>query len=91
MILNHPTFRVWYNEVMAELINGPLAVSEVQGFLDDAQALLTEALLADPNNRIGNSSEAIAEHFDSLRAWVVARRQSVNVQLSANGPPPPRD
>jgi len=91
VILNHPTFRVHYNEVMDELINGPLAVDVLQEFLDGAQVLLTDALLADPNNQIGNSPEAVAEQFDSLRAWVVARHQSVDAQLSANGPPQPRE
>jgi hypothetical protein len=91
VILNHPTFRVWYNGIMGELLNGPLAVDPVQEFLDDAQLLLTDALLADPNNQIGDSPEAIAQHFDSLRAWMAARHQNVRGQLSANGPPPPRN
>jgi hypothetical protein len=84
IILNHPTFRAWYNEIMAELIEGPLAVAEIHAFLNSAQALLTEALLADPNNQMGNSPEAIAEQFDSLRAWAVTRHESVNAQLTAD-------
>jgi len=75
---------------MKELIDGPLAVEPIQQFLDGAQVLLTGALLADPNNQIGNSLEAIAEKFDSLRAWAAARDASVRVQLEANGPPDPR-
>jgi hypothetical protein len=91
VILNHPTFRVQYNGIMAKLLQGPLAVDGVQDFLNGAQALLTDALLADPNNQIGSSAAAIADHFDTLRAWIVLRHSSVNSQLKANGPPAPRN
>jgi hypothetical protein len=91
IILNHPTFRVQFNEIMAELLDGPLAIDVAQEFLGGAQALLTDALLADPNNQIGNSPEAVAEHFDSLRAWVVLRHLSVIAQLEADGPPAARE
>lgn len=91
IILNHPAFRTQYNDIMSELLAGPLAVDVIHGFLNGAQALLTEALLADPNNQIGNTPQAIAAHFDSLRAWTVARHKSVLQQLIDNGPPSPRD
>ena len=91
VILNHPAFRIQYNQLMADLLEGPLAVGDVQGFLDSAQALLTPALLADPNNRIGSTPGEIAQHFDSLRAWVAARHRSVRDQLQADGPPSPRN
>lgn len=91
VILNHPAFREQYNQTMEELLDGPFAVSEVQLFLDFAEMLLTDALLADPNNRIGNTPNDIANHFDGLRAWVAARHVSVRDQLRQNGPPSPRD
>ncbi len=91
VILNHAEFRAWYNEIMAELLNGPLAVGELTNFLNSTENLLTEALLADPNNQIGNSPEAIAAHFDSLRAWAAARHENVASQVTANGPPAPRN
>jgi hypothetical protein len=90
VILNHPVFRVRYNEVMSDLLDGPFSLAALEGFLDQSQALLTEALLADPNNRIGQSPEAIAAHFDGLRRWVAERRASVRAQIDANGPPAPR-
>ena len=68
---------------MAGLLEGPLAVNVVKQFLDDAQALLTDSLLADPNNRIGNTPEEITAHFDSLRAWMETRHQNVGAQLQA--------
>ncbi len=89
-ILNHPTFRAQYNQIMAEMLDGPWAVAVLQDFLDEAEAVLTVALLDDPNNQIGNTPEAIAEHFNSLRVWVEDRHASVRAQLAANGPPAPR-
>lgn len=83
VILNHPTFGAQYDALMAELLDGPFAVSAVQEFLDGAEALLTPALLADPNNQIGNTPAAVAEHFDSLRAWAAARHANVRSQLDA--------
>jgi hypothetical protein len=72
---------------MAGLLEGPLAVNVLQTFLDGAQALLTNALLADPNNQIGDTPEAVAEHFDSLRAWAAIRHANVSAQPEANGSP----
>jgi hypothetical protein len=91
IILNHPAFRVQYNGIMAELLDGPLSLDVVHDFLNAAQELLTEALLADPNNRIGNTPEAVADHFNGLRAWAVLRHLSVSAQLEADGPPAPRE
>jgi hypothetical protein len=91
VILNHPTFRQDYNDIMNELLEGPLAVGPVQSFLDDAEALLTDALLADPNNQIGNTPAAVAQQFSALRAWAALRHANVSAQVQQNGPPPPRN
>jgi hypothetical protein len=89
-ILNHPEFRTKYNEIMTELLDGPLAAAELHAFLTEAEKLLTPALLADPNNQIGNTPEAIADHFKELRDWVTNRHADVRRQLKNNGPPAPR-
>lgn len=83
-ILNHPTFGPQYDAIMAELLEGPFAVAALQAFLTEAESLLAGALLADPNNRIGNTPAEIAGHFNSLRSWVVQRHQNVAAQLSAS-------
>jgi hypothetical protein len=83
VILNHRDFGAQYDGIMAELLGGALAVTDAQSFLTAAQALLTGALLADPNNQIGATPEAIAGHFDSLRAWVASRHANVSAQLAA--------
>lgn len=90
VILNHPAYRTQFNAIMASLLDGPMSVAAVHQFLDQAEALLSPALLADPNAKIGTTPEAVAEHFSSLRAWIVDRHAHVRSQLAANGPPAPR-
>jgi len=82
-ILNHPVYRRWYNDILRSLVEGPLAVDVIHSFLDDSEALLTDLLLADPNNKIGNTPEAIAAHFDGLRNWMSGRHANVSAQLEA--------
>jgi hypothetical protein len=90
VILNHPEFRQQYNRVMTDLIHGPLGQAEIEGFLDASAALLSDALLADPNNQIGTTPAAVNAHFESLKAWSAARHVSVRAQLNQDGPPAPR-
>ncbi|MGA0098773.1 MAG: CotH kinase family protein [Steroidobacteraceae bacterium] len=90
VILNHPTYRAQFNTIMQQLLDGPMSVTAVHAFLDQAEALLTPALLADPNAKIGSTPEAVAGYFSSLRAWIVDRHANVQSQLTANGPPAPR-
>ncbi len=90
IILNHPVFRTRYNAIMTGLLDGAFDQTAIDDFISQSQSLLTDALLADPNNKIGQTPEAIAEHFDKLRSWMVARRTSVRAQVDSNGPPAPR-
>ena len=87
VILRHPTFRAQYNQIMIDLLNGPLSVSNVQAFLTQAEAVISTALANDPFPTTGGSP---ADEFNRLRAWIAARDKSVRSQLAANGPPSPR-
>ena len=87
VILRHPTFRAQYNQIMIDLLNGPLSVSNVQAFLTQAEAVISTALANDPFPTTDGSP---ADEFNRLRAWIAARDKSVRSQLAANGPPSPR-
>jgi hypothetical protein len=85
-ILNHPKFRTEYNALFLTLLDGPLSTENLQAALTTFQALLTDALEADPNRKFLD----VAGHFDELRAWVAAREASIRRQIAANNTPRPR-
>jgi spore coat protein CotH len=87
VILRHPAFRAQYNQIMIDLLNGPLSVANVQTFLNQAEAAISSALANDPFPTTDGSP---ANEFDSLRSWVAARDVNVRTQLAANGPPSAR-
>lgn len=87
VILRHPTFRAQYNQIMLDLLNGPLSVANVQAFLNQVEATIAPALAADP---FPTTSGSPADEFNHLRAWIAARDANVRSQLAANGPPSPR-
>jgi spore coat protein CotH len=79
VILNNSTFRAQYDQIMANLLNGPLEVNAQIAFLNDLETLLGSALEADPNKNFGGSS--VSERFDDLRQWVSGRVSNINDQL----------
>ena len=78
VILNNPTFRAQYDQIMSDLLNGPLHVDAQIDFLNNLEALFASALDEDPNNNISGSA---SERFDSLREWVSGRFININEQL----------
>lgn len=87
MILRNPAFRAQYNQIMLNLLNGPLAVSNVQAFLTQTEAVISSALANDP---FPTTDGTPADEFSRLRAWIAARDENVRSQVAANGPPSPR-
>ncbi|HEX6125685.1 MAG TPA: CotH kinase family protein [Pyrinomonadaceae bacterium] len=85
VVLRHPLLRAQYNQIMLDLLNGPLSVSATHAFLDQAEAALAEALANDPYPT--NDGEV----FGRLRHWTAARDVDIRIQLAANGPPLPRN
>lgn len=84
VLLRHPTFRAQFNQIMLDLLNGPLSVVNVQAFLTQAEAVISPALANDPFPTTAGSP---ADEFNQLRSWAAARDVNVRSQLSANGPP----
>jgi hypothetical protein len=83
-ITENPTFRAQYNQIMLDLLNGPLAVAPTLSFLDQLEATLTPSLLADSNTGFGNTPDAVAGEFDRIRDWMVARHANVLQQVQAD-------
>ena len=78
VILNNSTFRAQYDQILGNLLNGPLQIDTQLAFLNDLEVLLASALEADPNNNIAGS---VHERFNSLREWASGRVISINEQL----------
>ena len=89
VIFDNPTLKVQYNDIIDELINGPLSTAEILEFIDSIEPILTDALVADTNNQIGNSMSDISERFDQLRSWFIVRIENVASQIGSTTPPPP--
>ncbi|NIO28917.1 MAG: hypothetical protein GTO29_10250 [Candidatus Latescibacteria bacterium] len=76
-LLAAPMFRNQYTEIMLNLLSGPFAEANLIAFLNATEALLTEALEADPNNQM----VSVPGRFDELRSWVPVRRAQAYSQL----------
>jgi hypothetical protein len=89
-ILNHPVYRRQYSAIMRNALATTLHPDHQGGmldFLDEAEVLLTDALVVDPNSKFGSAGE-VAGKFRNLRAWVVDRWSNVMDQVGINEPPP---
>lgn len=97
IILNHPDFREDFNQMVLDLIAGPLCPENALAFLDAVEPVISQALVDDPNNRLDVSVPpdmvpvTVPEYFDYLRGWVVDRQAFVLEQVYANDSPPPRE
>lgn len=79
-ILDNPTFRAEYNQIMLDLLNGPLSVQSLHDFLNQIEPALTPWLQADVNSNILD----VPAHFDDLRDWITARHANVLSQVQAD-------
>jgi spore coat protein CotH len=81
-ILNEPRFRCQYNEIMLDLVNGPLSSAAISDALNEFETALTPWLAVDPSIDGGE----VAGVFDSLRDWAIDREANVRTQLEADLP-----
>jgi hypothetical protein len=86
ILLNHPVYRQQYNATMTTLFGsgGVLDATSQHAFLDQLESTLAGHLASDPYPTSGPGT------FDDLRSFVSARTANVAAQVTANGPPPPR-
>ncbi len=80
-IIDSPAFHDQYNQIMLDLLDGPLAVEASNDFLSELEAVLTPSILEDPDSKIGSTPEEIAGHFDGLRQWMTDRHANVLQQV----------
>ena len=77
-LLGNPTWRMRFNNILLELINGPFASANVNAYLNQLEPILTPSVLADPNNNMGSPATA----FNDLRNWISARNANVLSQVN---------
>ena len=87
VILNHPVFRVEYNDKILALTEpgtGRLSLTNLYDYLDQAEALLALSLATDPY------PTSTSDSFIGLKNWLAARIDSARAQAIANNNPRPR-
>ena len=81
-IFGNPTFKAQYDQIMIDLLTGPLSEAYVHAFIDSIEPLLTDAVAADAGNQLDAPGEAgVAEEFDNIRNWFSDRIDNVFSQL----------
>ena len=84
VILKKPIFRAQYNQIMKDLLNGPLSETNIHDFLNNVEPVLTPAIEADPwamSEVTGKGYSTVAELFDGLRSWISQRITNVLAQI----------
>jgi spore coat protein CotH len=82
LILGNTTFRAQHDQIMIDLLTGPLCEANIHTFIDMAETLLTDAVAADAGNQLDTPGTAgVAEEFDSIRTWFSDRIDNVFSQL----------
>lgn len=82
LIFGNPTFRAQYEQIMCDLINGPLSQANILALIDAIEPVLIQAVADDPYNKLGTNDVAgVAEEFDSIRSWYVDRIANVIAQV----------
>ena len=91
-ITDVPVFRDQYNQIMLDLLAGPLAVGPCTDFLDHLESVLMGSLIADPEGQAGGTPEEVASHFASMKQWFTNRHanvlQQVQDDMAAAAPTP---
>ena len=84
LILGNPVFRAQYNQIMRDLINGPLSEANIHAFIDDVNTPeLRAAIIADPWNQVGGNP---AGKFAELKTWISNRIPNVLTQIEFDEP-----
>jgi len=89
LILTKPVFRSQYNQIMRDLLDGPLTFADINDFLDRVEPVISSAVAADPWAMAhlatrGYSSPAAC--FDGLRDWFKQRIPNVRQQVAWDEP-----
>ncbi|MEE8170801.1 MAG: CotH kinase family protein, partial [Phycisphaerae bacterium] len=81
-----PTFQADYFSAYRNLLNGPLAQSQLVALIDSVEVVIATAIDNDPyTNLIEGGAVPAAVEFQRLRDWAAARTASVVSQLNSLG------
>jgi hypothetical protein len=81
-IFGNPTFKAQYDQILIDLLTGPLSEANIHAFINSIEPVLTAAVAADAGNQLGTPGVAgVAEEFDSIRTWFSDRITNVFSQL----------
>jgi len=84
VILQNPVFRSQYNQIMRDLLDGPLSEASIHAFLDDINTPeLAAAIAADPYNQIGGD---VPGRVAELKIWLSDRIKNVRNQMDWDEP-----
>lgn len=87
LLLKDTTYKPLYDQIMADLVNGPLSEVPLIAFIDGIEPVLRDAFASDPYNKFDSIGyPGVDEAFDSLRSWATNRLASVRSQLGISGP-----
>lgn len=86
LILGNAVFRAQYDQIMCDLLSGPLSKANILAFIDMIEPVLTDAVAADPYNQLPTPGQAgVTEEFDGIRNWISDRIANVSAQLAVGG------
>jgi hypothetical protein len=85
VILNHPYYRVQYNDIMIRLLDGPLNPATVGARLDQWKAAADQGMQDDPYEVYGKHM-----NFDAMKQWIEKRAPVVRQLVTNNNAPAPR-
>jgi hypothetical protein len=93
LIMQNPVFRSQYNQIMRDLIAGPLTFQDINDFLDMVEPVISSAVTADPiaMAHLYDRWDAcsVPECFDAIRSWFSQRIPNVLAQVEFDDPTPP--
>ena len=77
-----PAFKAQYDQILIDLLTGPLCEVKIHALIDAIEPVLTAAVAADAGNKLDTPGTAgVAEEFDSIRSWFSDRIDNVFSQL----------
>ena len=81
ILFNHPTFGPQYDQIMRNLLVGPLQGSNLTTLVTDTETAISADLIADVNNNIGNAAD-VSVAFDELRQFMLDRVANVQTVVA---------
>ncbi len=82
LLLKETTYKPLYDQVMTDLVNGPLSEAKLLDFIDRIKPVLRDAFARDPYNKfIATGYTGVDAAFLALRTWVTDRHVNVRTEL----------